>query len=97
METHTAVEAVIAPLPSASLRAKQEVSADPPERERSTLSAALTDRQRTALETAYYAGYFEWPRGTTAEELADVMDVAGPTFHQHLRAAHRNLLDRLVE
>ncbi|WP_255171403.1 bacterio-opsin activator domain-containing protein [Natrononativus amylolyticus] len=52
----------------------------------------LTDRQRTSLEVAYYAGYFAWPRDSTGEEVADSLGVAAPTFHQHLRTAQRRLI-----
>lgn len=58
---------------------------------------ALTDRQHTVLEAAYHAGYFEWPRASSGEELATSLGVAPPTFYQHLRAAQRNLLDELVD
>lgn len=56
----------------------------------------LTDRQRVALRTAYRGGYFESPRDSTAEELAESIGVSSPTFHHHLRAAHRKLLDALL-
>ena len=62
---------------------------------RSEIDDRLTERQRTALRSAYLAGYFEWPRPTDGEALADAMDVTRPTFHQHLRAAQRKLLDGL--
>jgi predicted DNA binding protein len=62
---------------------------------RNVLHDRLTDRQRTALRTAYYGDYFESPRGSTAEELADVLDITSPTFHHHLRAAERKLFDAL--
>ncbi|AGN01946.1 putative PAS/PAC sensor protein [Salinarchaeum sp. Harcht-Bsk1] len=55
----------------------------------------LTDRQRTALQTAYHAGFFEWPRDTTGEEVAEAIGVASPTFHQHLRKAERKVLDAM--
>ena len=57
----------------------------------------LTDRQRTALETAYQSGYFEWPRDRTAEEIADSLGIASPTFHNHLRVAQDKLLRFLFE
>jgi PAS domain-containing protein len=57
----------------------------------------VTDRQREALEEAYRAGYFEWPRESTAEDVADEMGIASPTFQQHLRTAHRKLLDSYVD
>ncbi|WP_423746340.1 PAS domain S-box protein (plasmid) [Haladaptatus sp. SPP-AMP-3] len=59
---------------------------------RMQLSESLTDRQRTALETAYLAGFFEWPRDSTGEEVAELLDVSAPTFHQHLRHAQAKLL-----
>jgi PAS domain S-box-containing protein len=52
----------------------------------------LTDRQRAALSAAYFAGYFDWPRASTAEAVADSLDIASPTFHQHLRHALGKLL-----
>ncbi|WP_440763499.1 bacterio-opsin activator domain-containing protein [Natronorubrum sp. DTA7] len=61
------------------------------------LAEALTDRQRTALEMAYYGGYFEWPRNSSGEEIADSMDVTAPTFHEHLRAAQRKLVEAVVD
>ena len=53
---------------------------------------ALTDRQRTALEKAYRAGFFEWPHAVSGDELADSMDITRSTFHQHLRAAERKVI-----
>ena len=53
---------------------------------------ALTDRQRTALEKAYRAGFFEWPHAVSGDELAASMDITRSTFHQHLRAAERKVI-----
>jgi len=55
----------------------------------------LTDRQREALEAAYRAGYFDWPRESTAEEVADALDITAPTLHGHLRKAERTVVGRL--
>lgn len=57
----------------------------------------LTDRQYRALTTAIAAGYFEWPRETDGDELAESFGVARSTFHQHLRAALRKLLTAFDE
>jgi len=54
--------------------------------------ADLTDRQAEALEAAYRAGYFGWPRDSTAEEVASVLDISAPTLHAHLRKAEEQLL-----
>jgi DNA-binding CsgD family transcriptional regulator len=57
----------------------------------------LTDRQREALEAAYHAGYYRWPRDSTAEEVADTLGITAPTLHAHLRKAENHLLERLIE
>lgn len=62
-----------------------------------SLSHELTPRQRTVLEIAHYGGYFEWPRDSSGEDLADRLDVSPATFHQHLRAAERKLFRALLE
>ncbi|WP_122090184.1 bacterio-opsin activator domain-containing protein [Halalkalicoccus subterraneus] len=57
----------------------------------------LTERQHAALRAAYFGGYFDWPRGSTAEEIADAMGVSSPTLHSHLRKGQRELLELLFE
>jgi PAS domain S-box-containing protein len=49
----------------------------------------LTDKQAEALRTAYHAGYFEQPRRTNADGVADALGVSRSTFIQHLRSAER--------
>jgi PAS domain S-box-containing protein len=57
----------------------------------------LTDRQQEALEAAALNGYFEWPRPVDGAEIAETMDITRQTFHQHLRAAQRKLVDSYVD
>jgi PAS domain S-box-containing protein len=64
---------------------------------RAALADRFTDRQETALRTAYLGGFFDWPRGIDGNELADAMDISRPTYHQHLRAAQRKVLEELFE
>ncbi|SDR17961.1 bacterio-opsin activator domain-containing protein [Natronobacterium texcoconense] len=59
------------------------------------LDSELTDRQQMTLQKAFYAGYFEWPRTVSGEELAESMGVSRSTFHQHLRTAQGKLLAEL--
>ena len=59
------------------------------------LDEELTERQRVALEAAYVAGFFEWPRETNGKELAASLDVTPATFHQHLREAERRVITAL--
>ncbi|TMT85644.1 response regulator [Haloterrigena sp. H1] len=59
----------------------------------SVLEDDLTDKQQAALETAYFGGYFDWPRESTGEEIADRLGIAPATFNQHLRTAERKFFD----
>lgn len=64
---------------------------------RNDLRERLTDRQATVLRTAYLAGYFESPRGSTAEEVATSLDITGSTLIHHLRRSQRKLLDAFYD
>ncbi|WP_135302011.1 bacterio-opsin activator domain-containing protein [Haloarcula amylovorans] len=60
---------------------------------RAALEERLTDRQLEVLRTAYLSGFFEWPRETTGEEVASMLDITQPTVNRHLRVSERKLLD----
>lgn len=57
----------------------------------------LTDKQLEVLRTAYLSGYFSWPRRTTAEECADRLGIAQPTFSQHIRVAQAKIFGGLFD
>ncbi len=57
----------------------------------------LSDRQLRTLETAYYSGFFEWPRESTGEEVADSLGVSQPTFSRHFRLAQQKLFALLFD
>lgn len=85
--------------PTVDLVAKREVerAVDTPLEFRRAIEERLTSKQRSVLQAAYHAGYFDWPRGSTAEELADSIGVSSPTLHNHLRRAQRKLLAAFFE
>ncbi|MBV0926256.1 PAS domain-containing protein [Halomicroarcula limicola] len=60
------------------------------------LMSDLTARQRSALETAFHTGFFQWPRETSGEEVASLLDVSPPTFHQHLRKAEQKVFESVL-
>jgi predicted DNA binding protein len=64
---------------------------------KAALSDRFTDRQETALRTAYLGGFFDWPREVDGNELAEAMDISRPTYHQHLRAAQHKVFEELFE
>jgi|GEM_PF-1148452 len=56
---------------------------------------ALTARQEEVIKTAFYSGYFEWPRESTGGEVADILDVTQPTVNRHIRTGERTLFGQL--
>ncbi|MCW8173006.1 hypothetical protein D8S78_16140 [Natrialba swarupiae] len=67
-------------------------------------TVSQTDRRRkpngetkTALQLAYFSSYFEQPRSSTGEELADNIGVTKQTFHYHLRNAEETVFEILFE
>lgn len=59
-------------------------------------SSLLSSRQSEVLELAYEEGYFDWPRNTDAETLADQLDISHATFLEHLRKAEKKIIDQVV-
>jgi HTH-type transcriptional regulator, bacterioopsin transcriptional activator and related proteins len=57
----------------------------------------LTSRQQEVVRTAYHSGFFEWPRRTTGEAVADSLSISPPAFHKHVRSVERKLLATLFE
>lgn len=52
----------------------------------------LSARQREVFELARERGYFGWPRGVSAADLADELGVSKTTVLEHLRKAEAKLL-----
>ncbi len=93
------VEALAETYPSVDLVKRRTVERDMATREElvGSLLDGLTDRQREVLRTAYYAGFFEWPRTSTGEEVAEMLDVTQPTVNRHLRLGQQRLLAQLFD
>ena len=52
----------------------------------------LTDDQEQTLVTAFEAGYFDVPRGTTIRELGEELEVSDSAISQRLRRANSSLI-----
>ncbi len=59
--------------------------------------ARLTERQRDVLRTAYEMGYFSYPKGANAGEVASALDISPSTFSEHLAAAQTKITETVVE
>ena len=85
--------------PGVTLHARRDEAAHSPRGDslRAELDERLTDRQLEVLKTAYLSGFFDWPRETTGEEVAEMLGVTQPTVNRHLRVSERKLLDLLLD
>ncbi|ELY98429.1 bacterio-opsin activator domain-containing protein [Natrialba asiatica] len=93
VEARTLFEAISERYPDTELEARRETASARSAQQLDThLEEELTDRQYEALQAAHYSGFFEWPRESTGEDLAGVLDVSSPTYQYHLRAAERKLV-----
>ncbi|RDI71108.1 PAS domain S-box protein [Halopelagius longus] len=92
------IEVVRDGYPAAEMVTRKQVEPGDRDAERvhETFAEGLTDRQRAALRAAYHAGFFEWPREASGQEMAETLGVSPPTFYQHLRTAERKVFDSLL-
>lgn len=98
-DARTIVEFLREQFPETELTGRRELDT-PPDTRRGFLSALedrLTERQLTTLQKAYLSGYYDRDRSITGTELAASMDLDRSTFHQHLRAAERKLVEAFFE
>jgi PAS domain S-box-containing protein len=80
-----------------SLNAKRRLDRDVDYGVASEFLDTVTDRQLEVTQTAYYAGFFESPRGSTGEEVASRLDISSTAFYRHVRTVQRKLFDTLFE
>ena len=99
VDTRSITGAVEDAYPMADLVAQRQFSRTDDTRARfeRLLHEELTERQRAAVEAAFYAGFFEWPRESDGEVVSESLGVAPPTFHQHLRKAERKVFEALLK
>jgi PAS domain S-box-containing protein len=59
--------------------------------------ARLTERQEEVIRTAYFAGFFEWPRRSNGQEVAELLGVTQPTVNRHIRAGEHTVFGLLFD
>jgi len=52
----------------------------------------LTNKQKEAIKLAMQNNYYDYPRKTSIQKLAEVSNLSFSTFHAHLRKAEQRLL-----
>ena len=93
----TIVDVLMEHYPNTTLCSKEGKASESRRTDRSAVGAELTDRQRESLEVAFDAGFFEWPRESTGEEVAAALDVSPSTFHRHIRRVQQKTFATLLE
>lgn len=98
-DKHRLVELVQDHCPDATLRAQWTVPRGNPAIADFHLAFEnqLPEKQRAVLKTAFHAGYFDWPRKSTGEEVAELLGVTQATFSEHFRGAERTLFEAVFE
>src|SRR2546422_1120801 len=56
----------------------------------------LTEKQARALLAAYEAGYYEFPRNATTEQVSLSLGIARSTFEQHLNRAEHHVVRAML-
>lgn len=93
--TEEDIQAAVAGVPTAVQVDIEEVggTAVRPEQVRGQLS----NQQRKAVKTAVTVGYYDTPRGTTIERIADEMGCAHSTASEHLQRAESKVMASLFD
>ncbi len=61
-----------------------------------SLFSRMTNRQLSAIMTAYENGYYKSPRETTTENLAELMGVTRATYGEHMRKAENKIVSAIA-
>ncbi|MFC6758211.1 GAF domain-containing protein [Halomicroarcula sp. GCM10025894] len=79
-DVRSVIDTVQAVYPTAEMLTRRQTTREAVQTSSSALdiSDELTDRQSAVLRAAYRAGFFEWPRTVSGEDVADSLDIAPP-------------------
>ena len=61
------------------------------------LNRQLTEKQRLVLRSSYHAGFYEWPRESSGQEIAERLGISPATFSQHMRSAERKVFAAIFD
>lgn len=79
------------------LRSKQTTDRSADHSLEPTILEQLTERQLEVIQTAYYSGFFESPRESTGEDVADALGISPAAFYQHARTVQRKVFSALFD
>jgi PAS domain S-box-containing protein len=97
IDARTIIQLVRETFSTVELRSKQTLNQTAEHNLYSKFLEKLTERQLEVIQTAYYSGFFESPRESTGEEVAETLEISPPAFYTHARTVQRKLFTTLFE
>ncbi|WP_255198697.1 bacterio-opsin activator domain-containing protein [Halorarius litoreus] len=97
IDVRTITQLVRETFATAELRSKQTLDQSIEHDLYSKFLKKLTERQLEVIQTAYYSGFFESPRESTGEDVAETLGISPPAFYKHARIVQRKLFETLFE
>ncbi|WP_122091296.1 bacterio-opsin activator domain-containing protein [Halalkalicoccus subterraneus] len=97
IDSRTITQLVHESFSTVELRSKQTLDQSIEHNLYSTFLEKVTERQLEVIQTAYYSGFFESPRESTGEEVAETLGISPPAFYKHARTVQRKLFATLFE
>jgi len=97
IDVRTIIQLVRETFAGVELRAKQTLDQTAEHNLYSKFLDSVTERQLEVIQTAYYSGFFESPRESTGEDVAETLGISPPAFYQHARTVQRKLFAALFE
>ncbi|OYR40553.1 bacterio-opsin activator [Halorubrum sp. Ib24] len=96
-DTRTIVDRITDSFPALELTAQRQnrQTEATPGGIRSRLEDRLSERQYEALKTGHAMGYFNRPRDSSGEAVADALGITQPTVNKHIRLGERKVFDLL--
>jgi len=76
---------------------ERKVPLDDFSRDEETMRDRLTDKQERALAEGLRRGYFEYPRESTAEEVADDLGITASSFTSRVRRGQRRIVEAIFD
>ena len=97
IDVRTITQLVRETFSSVDLRSKQTLNHSMERDLYSRFLEKLTERQLEVIQTAYYSGFFESPRESTGEDVAETLGISPPAFYKHSRTVQRKLFETLFQ
>lgn len=97
IDSRTILQLVRETFATAELRAKQTLDHTAEHDLYSKFLEKVTDRQLEVIQTAYYSGFFESPRESTGEDVAETLGISPTAFYRHARTVQRKLFGTLFD